>query len=200
MNKKDKKKLIRDSSYEIFKKYGYDKTTMNEIAEETGLSKSALYYYYESKEDLFLDLILHGKILFQRELRTKIYNETDPIQRFKLFITEPFNILIDKAPMIWKILNEPISPLQTKICKLIEENHNDFHEIFRYVFYSVFEENLLNMRFDYNEAERVIFNLIFFSERKIKNPMDENTINELKSELKILADILVYGILRRNNE
>ncbi len=199
MNKDDKKKLIRKTSYNVFKKYGYDKTTMNEIARETGLSKSALYYYYESKEDLFLDLIFHGKVVFQEELKLKIYNEKDAIKRFKLFITEPFDILIDKAPMIWKILNEPISPLRTKICELIEENHNVFHEIFKFVFNAVYEENLFNPLFNYEDAERTVFNLIFFSERKIKNPMDPNVINELKKELKVLADILVYGILRRED-
>ena len=200
MKKDDKKILIRKTSYIIFKKYGFEKATMNEIAKEAGLSKSALYYYYESKEDLFLDLIQHGKVVFQEELRAKVYNEPDSIKRFKIFITEPFDILINKAPMIWKILNEPVSPLKSKICDLIDENHKDFHEIFKFVFRSVYEENKLNKLFDYDEAEKAIFNSIFFSERKIKNPLDPNVIKELKQELKVLADILVYGILRRDND
>jgi AcrR family transcriptional regulator len=42
----------------LFVHYGYDKTTMNEIAHKAGISKSTLYLRWKKKEDLFEALVL----------------------------------------------------------------------------------------------------------------------------------------------
>lgn len=42
-----------DAAKALILHYGYDKTTMSDIARETGVSKGALYLHYDSKEALF---------------------------------------------------------------------------------------------------------------------------------------------------
>lgn len=44
---------IIDTARELFKKSGFKKTTMGDIARSMGKAKSSLYYYYPSKEDIF---------------------------------------------------------------------------------------------------------------------------------------------------
>jgi AcrR family transcriptional regulator len=46
------KKRIIDAAYKIFYKKGYNSSTMNDIAEEVGVSKGSLYSYFKSKEEL----------------------------------------------------------------------------------------------------------------------------------------------------
>lgn len=52
-----KNDLVRDeilrASMELFQTYGFDKTTMENIAEAAGKGKSTLYYYFKKKEDVF---------------------------------------------------------------------------------------------------------------------------------------------------
>ncbi len=43
---------------ELFTQHGYDKTSLRDIAERLGLTKAALYYYFERKEDILLELHL----------------------------------------------------------------------------------------------------------------------------------------------
>jgi len=54
------KELVRtrilESAHRIFSKKGYREATMDEIAEGLGLSKPALYRYYQSKEELFREI------------------------------------------------------------------------------------------------------------------------------------------------
>src|SRR3989441_12867887 len=54
------KELVRtrilESAHCIFSKKGYREATMDEIAEGLGLSKPALYRYYQSKEELFREI------------------------------------------------------------------------------------------------------------------------------------------------
>lgn len=53
----DKRQAILDRSAELFSAYGYDRASMNKIAEACGVSKANLYHYYKDKEGLLFDVI-----------------------------------------------------------------------------------------------------------------------------------------------
>jgi AcrR family transcriptional regulator len=41
----------------LFRKWGYNKTTIEDIAKASGKGKSSLYYYFGDKEEIFLEVI-----------------------------------------------------------------------------------------------------------------------------------------------
>ncbi len=47
---------ILDAALELFVTQGYDGTSLRQIAEQLGVTKAALYYHFESKEDILLAL------------------------------------------------------------------------------------------------------------------------------------------------
>lgn len=49
---------ILDAAADLFVHYGYDKTTVSDIAQRAGVSKGAIYLHFESKDDLLEGLIL----------------------------------------------------------------------------------------------------------------------------------------------
>lgn len=49
----DQETVIR-VAVRLFNQHGYDRTSMNEIAAALGITKAALYYHFESKEDILL--------------------------------------------------------------------------------------------------------------------------------------------------
>ncbi|RZM17605.1 MAG: TetR/AcrR family transcriptional regulator, partial [Pedobacter sp.] len=62
---KIKESIIR-AAKELFRKYGYHKTSVNEIARKARMAKATIYKYFESKEQIldailmnYLDLNLH---------------------------------------------------------------------------------------------------------------------------------------------
>ena len=54
---KDTKEYILETAFKLFLSKTYKEVTMKEIVNATGLSKGAFYHYFESKEQLFLDVI-----------------------------------------------------------------------------------------------------------------------------------------------
>ena len=52
---------ILDVALELFGAQGYDGTSLRQIAEQLGVTKAALYYHFESKEDILraLHMRLH---------------------------------------------------------------------------------------------------------------------------------------------
>ena len=62
-----KEDIIREAQ-KLFRLYGLKKTTMEDIAKALGKGKSTLYYYYQSKELIFEEVL-------QRELR-EVFRQT----------------------------------------------------------------------------------------------------------------------------
>jgi TetR/AcrR family transcriptional regulator len=54
---KEKNSLILAAARKRFDTYGYAKVTMDEIAEDIGMAKPSLYYYFPTKEAIFRSVI-----------------------------------------------------------------------------------------------------------------------------------------------
>lgn len=52
-----RKKQILDTAIKIFAIKGFEKTRMDDIVAESGLSKGTIYWYYHSKDELIFDLL-----------------------------------------------------------------------------------------------------------------------------------------------
>ena len=52
----DTRQRILDVALDLFTEQGYDGTSLREIAEQLGVTKAALYYHFESKEDILMAL------------------------------------------------------------------------------------------------------------------------------------------------
>jgi AcrR family transcriptional regulator len=56
---KDSREHILKIAFELFMQKSFKEVTMKEIVTKTGLSKGAFYHYFESKEQLFMEIIDH---------------------------------------------------------------------------------------------------------------------------------------------
>ena len=68
--RKDKKKIILDTSLELFAEKGIHSTSISMIAKKAGISKGLLYNYFDSKEELLKEIVFSGM--------NEIFNLFDP--------------------------------------------------------------------------------------------------------------------------
>jgi AcrR family transcriptional regulator len=61
---------MRGKGKKLFEKQGLKKTSVDELAQAVGISKGAFYLFYESKEELFME-ILEG---LESDFRTRIFD------------------------------------------------------------------------------------------------------------------------------
>ena len=55
-----RKDQILESALKVFKINGIEGTTMDEIAKHADFGKATLYYYFSSKEEIFVELLDSG--------------------------------------------------------------------------------------------------------------------------------------------
>lgn len=66
--------------------FGYEKTTMREIARDLQISKGSLYYYFPDKEHLYKAIFSHEHEVFITAIRDEISRSTDPVEMLEKFI------------------------------------------------------------------------------------------------------------------
>lgn len=86
INKEEFKKKIVVSAAQNFSRYGFKKTTMDEIAQGLKMGKSSIYYYFESKEDIFEAVVLYEANILRNELTTAIKSVESPIDKMKSYV------------------------------------------------------------------------------------------------------------------
>lgn len=83
-----KRKLIRKAAAECFARYGYGKTTLDDIGKSVRLNKASLYYYYKSKDTLFMDVVLEETTAFMGGLQERVAAANTPTDQVVTYLTE----------------------------------------------------------------------------------------------------------------
>jgi TetR/AcrR family transcriptional regulator, cholesterol catabolism regulator len=52
-----RREAILDAALSVFSDLGYTRATLNDVADRLGVTKGCLYHYFESKEQLLMDLV-----------------------------------------------------------------------------------------------------------------------------------------------
>jgi AcrR family transcriptional regulator len=86
INKEEFRKKVIISAGQIFSRYGFRKTTMDEIARELKMGKSSIYYYFESKEEIFEAVVLYEANILRNELTTAIKSVESPVEKMKNYV------------------------------------------------------------------------------------------------------------------
>ena len=88
------KKTLLSEGKKLFEKYGLQKTTVDEIVNAAQISKGSFYIFYQSKEELYFDVLDS----VEQELREKIFEnvfkpEINRRDSFKSFLSQMVEIL-----------------------------------------------------------------------------------------------------------
>lgn len=86
INKEEFRRKIIATAGRIFSRYGFRKTTMEEIARELKMGKSSIYYYFDSKEEIFEAVVLHEADILRNELTTAIKSVESPVDKMKNYV------------------------------------------------------------------------------------------------------------------
>lgn len=87
-----KLKIIATSG-KIFNSLGFKKTTMDDIAEAIKKRKSSIYYYFNSKEEIFQSVVLQEAKVFRRTIINAVDKKNNPKDKLKAFIITRMNII-----------------------------------------------------------------------------------------------------------
>ena len=83
---RERRQQILDAAARLFAERGYHPTSVAEIVDSLGVGKGVFYWYFESKEDLFLEILASSSQDLRRHQQAAIGDEPDPLRRIELGI------------------------------------------------------------------------------------------------------------------
>jgi len=119
----DRKELIQkfrtegilDAALRVIARRGLEKATMEQVAEEAGISKATIYLYFKNKDALYFQCVVDRFDVIMEEMRHSVEGVKDPIKKvetlietqlrameaqkdfFRVFLTEKMSIFLDQS-------------------------------------------------------------------------------------------------------
>jgi len=87
-----RKNQIMDAALKVLIQNGYGQARMDDIVKESGLSKGAIYWYYKSKKELYLDLVNFWVLRYSVTLNHIVEEKSSASQQLR----ELLNFFIDQ--------------------------------------------------------------------------------------------------------
>jgi len=74
---------ILEAAARLICEKGYEATSIQDIAQATGLTKAGLYHHIRSKESLLLEIQHYGMDVFEERVLSQVVSIADPLERLK---------------------------------------------------------------------------------------------------------------------
>ena len=101
----ERKQQILEAAIAVFSRLGFHKARMDDIVEESGLSKGTLYWYFESKDDIIASIL---ESLFEREFAdmgpvlSGDGSVSDRLERFMDFTITDIKRMLSLLPLAYE--------------------------------------------------------------------------------------------------
>lgn len=99
----DRDTLVR-VCVEVFNRHGYEATSMGVLAEELGISKSAIYHHVKSKEEILDAALSHSLAELERVVTEADALDVTAVVELETIIAESVNVLTRYLPYVTLLL------------------------------------------------------------------------------------------------
>lgn len=172
MNKRKKletesatEQVIREVAFRLFLEKGYEATNLREIGAQSGINASSIYFYYQSKKELFLSILREAYQtrldIIKRDLSNISANQQKNVMK-EIFFCMISSFMQDCASykLILRYKIFPITELYSEIIKLYEEYEEyEFLLMMPYIF-SQLNDTEENKRVFFHKFKKVSNGLI----------------------------------------
>lgn len=139
---------IIEAANNVFLKYGVDKSTMGQIADETGISRTSLNYYFRGKRNLLQKVIISLENKIVPTISILINDDNlSAIDKIESFVDEYINLII-KYPMIPTFMVSELLREPNWIFEFIRQNNLDFEKIFLQINDEIAQGELIPFKFE----------------------------------------------------
>lgn len=193
MHKKEKLRIeIILKAAEIFSQKGYEKTTMNSIAHSIEMGKSSLYYYFESKTDIFKAVVQYEANELTKNIQTSVNKENDTVEKIRVYVLSRLHHFSN-----FKNLYKALKSDKLLEINFITEFRNNYYKNEIENFKKIIDEGAKQGLFTIYDTE-LAATAIITAMKGMETPIFINNIaRDVESTIRDTVAIILYGIVKR---
>ncbi len=125
--------LILETALGLFRKKGFEETTMREIASSAGVALGAAYYYYDSKHSLVMAFYERAQSEMEPETRERLHRSTSLEKRLRALIEIKFEYFLPNRALLGALAahadpKHPLSPFSSETKNIREQEIRYFSD------------------------------------------------------------------------
>lgn len=90
----------------VFQRYGFAKTTMEDIAREAGKGKSTLYYYYRSKDEIIDAMVIAEISLLLARAKASVADVVSAKEKLRMYVIASLSEMKNTVTLYRVVLKE----------------------------------------------------------------------------------------------
>ncbi|MFN8211696.1 MAG: TetR/AcrR family transcriptional regulator [Bacteroidales bacterium] len=190
VNKDEFRRKIIITAGQIFSRYGFRKTTMDEIASALKMGKSSIYYYFSSKEEIFEAVVLYEANILRNELTKAIKSVESPIGKMENYVFVRMKAFEKLSNYYNAIFDKNLDHFEF-IEKIREKYDLEEIAILRLILYDGVRKKVFNVENSEYTAMAIQTTLkglevpLFWQKREV----------QIDKRMKAILDVLFYGIV-----
>ncbi len=153
----DRRAEILSAAQHAFLKYGIEKITLDDIAHECGIQKTALYYYFKNKEELLAEMIVTKVNEFQLQLRQAVDAAENVKEKLRTYMKMKINIMRQNLPFM-KLFEKEGLPLRAQ--KFLEENKQKLLESDFCLVKEIIQQGIKNHKVSFKLSDSLVLMIL----------------------------------------
>jgi AcrR family transcriptional regulator len=188
--------MILDAADRLIGRYGYKKTTMDDLAREAGIGKGTIYLYFPSKEEVALSCVDRCQCRVQGALREIAESHGSPEERLRRMMIARVMIRFDQARRFTESLDEIYAAVRRPLLNRREKHVAAEAGIIAEILIQGQAEGVFNVSNPLKAAEAITLasNSLMPSNLSVR---ELGAREEIEEKAAAIADLALTGILKR---
>lgn len=190
------KEKIQQAAYKCVARFGFEKTTLDDIAKEVNLNKASLYYYYKNKEEIFLDVTTTETAKFVENLKTTTAEQQGIVEQILHYLYERSVYYLNLIQGV-HISEETLRQVEGLFLEHIKDVETQEVQFLKGLIDKAIKENILQNV----DSQQLAYNFITLAsgikDRARQSHEDISSVSaEIKANLTFMLDLIFKSILK----
>jgi AcrR family transcriptional regulator len=197
--KQDRKSEILAAAGRCFARYGFEKTTIDDIGRSVGLNKASLYYYYKNKEAIFTAVIFREREVYLKYLQERVRREKDICSKIMAYMVGRYRFVLDYLNL-QNLSSESLNRVKPFFCDLYQsviDRETDY--VMNLILQGIRDKQLKSC-----DAARVAANLIILCDAIKQGQCDRNDLQtekgydnqRVEDDIAFACNLILDGLVR----
>lgn len=196
--RREVKEAILDAAIRLMQRYGYRKTTMEDLAREAGIGKGTIYLYFPSKEEIALACADRANARVFAHLEEIAAADAPPLERMRSMLVARVLIRFDAVQHVAHMLDEFWSELRPAFMERRKRYLAQEARIFERVLADGIQAKVFRALPHREAAEALITATNSLLPMNLA-PADLENRDEVERRASVLADLLLHGLRLRSD-
>ncbi len=184
---------ILEAAQNLFAKFGYKKTTMEDIALELHKGKSSLYYYFKNKEEIFQAVIDKEQGALISNLKVVVESEKKPQAKLNDYVLTRMKTISEQNNYFKALTDERFGGIE--FVKKVKESSE---KVEVQMIESILQEGLSDESFQMKNVHMGAMGIVL-ALKGIELPMFKatNKYEDMVEQVQNTLNILFFGLIKR---